>query len=148
MFTKRGLRAFQATSPAERVELLRHFGEPSYPPGKEWDAPLERAGREGRFRVEPWVDGEPQIICATGFRRGFRYDDLLRRLVDEHALEAHEGWIVLAPDATVPGITDGSRTLSLSGTPAQWAYPAADTLLGMKYVARRFLRRVESCPTR
>jgi cation diffusion facilitator CzcD-associated flavoprotein CzcO len=148
MFTKRGLAAFHATSPAERVELLRHFGEPSYPPGKEWDAPLERAGREGRFRVEPSVDGEPQIICATGFRRGFRYDDLLRRLVDEHALEAHEGWIVLAPDATVPGITDGSRTLSLSGAPAQWAYPAADTLLGMKYVARRFLRRVESCPTR
>jgi hypothetical protein len=32
--------------------------------------------------------------------------------------------------------------------PAQWAYPAADTLVGMKYVARRFLRKVEGCRTR
>jgi hypothetical protein len=93
------------------------------------------------------VDGEPQIICATGFRRGFRHDDLLRMLVDEHELEARGSWIVLGPDATVPALTTESRTLSLSGAPAQWAYPAADTLVGMKYVARRFLHRVTSCPT-
>jgi cation diffusion facilitator CzcD-associated flavoprotein CzcO len=148
MFTKRGLASFHATEPAERVELLRRFGEPSYPPGTEWDEPLEHARREGRFRIEPSVDGEPQIICATGFRRGYRHDELLRTLVDEHGLEAHGSWIVLAPDATVPALTTASRTLALSGAPAQWAYPAADTLVGMKYVARRFLRRVESCPTR
>jgi cation diffusion facilitator CzcD-associated flavoprotein CzcO len=148
MFTKRGLASFHATVTADRVELLRRYTEPSYPPGKEWDEPLERALREGRFLVEPSVDGEPQIICATGFQRGYRYDDLLRTLVDEHGLETEESWIVLAADATVPALTDGSRTLSLSGAPAQWAYPAADTLVGMKYVARRFLRRVESCPTR
>jgi hypothetical protein len=72
----------------------------------------------------------------------------LRALVDEHTLETRRSWIVLAPDATVPALTTESRTLSLSGAPAQWAYPAADTLVGMKYVARRFLRRVRSCPTR
>ena len=148
LFTKRGLASFHATAPADRVELLRQFSEPSYPSGKEWDEPLERARRESRFRVEPSVDGERQIICATGFRRGYQHDELLRTLVDEHALEAQRSWIVLAPDATVPALTTESRTLSLSGAPAQWAYPAADTLVGMKYVARRFLRRVESCPTR
>jgi cation diffusion facilitator CzcD-associated flavoprotein CzcO len=147
MFTKRGLASFRATDPADRVQLLHRYGEPSYPPGKEWDEPLDRARREGRFRVEPSVDGEPQIICATGFRRGFRHDDLLRMLVDEHELEARGSWIVLGRDATVPALTTESRTLSLSGAPAQWAYPAADTLVGMKYVARRFLHRVRSCPT-
>jgi cation diffusion facilitator CzcD-associated flavoprotein CzcO len=148
MFTKRGLASFHATSPADRGALLDSFTEPSYPPGKHWDEPLERAREEGRFRVEPSVDGEPQIICATGFRRGFRHDELLSTLVDEHALETEGSWIVLAPDATVPKLTTETRTLSLSGVPAQWAYPAADTLVGMKYVARRFLRRVRSCPTR
>ena len=148
MFTKRGLAAFHATEPADRAEVLRRLGEPSYPSGKEWDEPLEHARREGRFRVEPSVDGEPQIICATGFRHGYRHDEMLRMLVDEHGLEAHRSWIALAPDATVPALTKESRTLALSGAPAQWAYPAADTLVGMKYVARRFLRRVESCPTR
>ena len=31
---------------------------------------------------------------------------------------------------------------------AQWAFPAADTLVGMKVAARGFRRRIESCPTR
>ena len=35
----------------------------------------------------------------------------------------------------------------LAGAPAQWAYPAADTIVGMKWVARRFARRV-LCRTR
>ena len=147
-FTKRGLAQFHAAPPAERIELLRGFGQPSYPPGRAWDAPVERAAREGRFRVAPEVDGVDQVICATGFRRGFEHDPLLRRLVEEHALETEERWIVLADDSTVPRLTDRTRTLSLAGVPGQWAYPGADTLVGMKYAARRFLQRIERCPTR
>jgi hypothetical protein len=104
--------------------------------------------REGRFRVAEAVDGVEQVVCATGFRRGFRHDPLLRRLVEEHGLETERRWLVLAPDGTVPRLTDGCRTLALAGVAAQWAYPAADTLVGMKYVARRFLRRVLACRTR
>jgi hypothetical protein len=47
----------------------------------------------------------------------------------------------------VPGLTDATRTLSLAGVSGQWAYPAGDTLMGMKYAARRFARRV-TCRTR
>ena len=148
LFSKRGLAAFHLTGPAGRAALLERLSAPSYPPGEEWDRPLAEAVREGRFRVEAALDGEEQVICATGFRRGFRHDPLLRRLVEEHGL-AHEGrWLVLAPDATVAALTDARRTLALAGAPAAWAYPAADTLVGMKYVARRFLRRVLACPTR
>jgi len=32
--------------------------------------------------------------------------------------------------------------------PAQWAFPAADTLMGAKYAARRFARKVEAWRTR
>jgi cation diffusion facilitator CzcD-associated flavoprotein CzcO len=147
LFSKAGLAGFHAAGPAQRVDLLARFGEPSYPPGREWDEPLQAAAREGRFRIAASVDGEAQIICATGFRRGFEHDAVLSRLVEEHGLETQGRWIVLAPDATVPALTDDERTLALCGVPAQWAYPAADTLVGMKYVARRFLRRVQACPT-
>jgi cation diffusion facilitator CzcD-associated flavoprotein CzcO len=146
LFSRRGLAAFHGAERNERAALLRSLGEPSYPPGHEWDEPVEQAAREGRFRVAESVDGEAQIVCATGFRRGFGHDPVLRRLVEEHGLDVEGTWIVLAPDATVPALTDGTRTLAVSGAPAQWAYPAADTLVGMKYVARRF--RVKACRTR
>jgi hypothetical protein len=94
------------------------------------------------------VNGVEQVICATGFRSGFEHDPLLSRLVDEHRLDTEGRWIVLADDCSVPGLTDASRTLALAGVPAQWAYPAADTLVGMKYAARRFLQRVQRCRSR
>jgi cation diffusion facilitator CzcD-associated flavoprotein CzcO len=147
LFSKRGLSAFHGAPRPERIRLLRDYATPSYPPGREWDEPVRRAAREGRFRVgEP--NGAEQIVCATGFRRGFEHDPLLRRLVDDHALETEGPWIVLAGDCTVPALTDASRTLALAGVSAQWAYPAADTLVGMKYSARRFLQRVQRCRSR
>jgi hypothetical protein len=153
LFSKRGLARFHAAARGERAALLRSFGEPSYPPGRQWDAPVASAARDGRFRVEASPNGPVssnvgQIICATGFRRGYAHDPLLARLVEEHGLETEDRWIVLAEDSTVPGLTDERRTLTLAGVPGQWAYPAADTLVGMKYAARRFARRVAACPTR
>ena len=148
LFTKRGLAGFRATPPESRARLLQELGEPSYPPGRAWDAPLEQATREGRFTIEHELNGAEQVICATGFRRGFEHDPLLAGLVAQHGLATEGRWIVLADDSTVPGLTDSTRTLALAGVPAQWAFPAADTLVGMKVAARGFRRRVERCPTR
>jgi cation diffusion facilitator CzcD-associated flavoprotein CzcO len=147
-FTKRGLAAFQRAGREERLALLRSFTTPSYPPGLEWDEPIARAVATGRFRVEPGLNGARQVICATGFLRGFGADPVLSRLVREHGLETAEGWIVLEPDSSVAGLTDEARTLSLAGASALWAHPGADTLVGMKYAARGFLRRVRRCRTR
>jgi hypothetical protein len=121
---------------------------PSYPPGTRFDEPLARAAAEGRIRVEASVNGSEQVISATGFRRHFADDDLLRRLVAENGLETAGARIVLDGDSCVPAPKDETRTLALAGAPAQWAFPAADTLVGAKYAARRFLRRIEACPTR
>jgi cation diffusion facilitator CzcD-associated flavoprotein CzcO len=147
-FTRRGLAAFQCTSRDERVGILRRWSAPSYPQGRGWDEPVERARLAGRFRVAAELNGSEQIICATGFKRGFKHDALLARLVGDHDLQTAEGWILLTPDSTIPVLTDETRTLSLAGVPGQWAFPAADTLMGAKYAARRFLRRVQTCPTR
>jgi len=148
LFTRRGLKGFQATSKEQRLGLLRSWSTPSYPSGRDWDEPVERARREGRFRVLPELNGGEQIICATGFKRGYRHDPLLAGLVDQHGLDTAEEWIQLAPDSTVPALTNRARTLALAGAPGQWAFPAADTLVGAKYAARGFLRRIQAWRTR
>jgi hypothetical protein len=94
------------------------------------------------------VNGSVQVICATGFRRGFEQDPLLAQLVADHGLQTAEEWLVLDEDSAVPQLSNGIRTLAVAGAPAQWAFPAADTLAGARYVAHRFLRRIESCRTR
>ena len=147
-FSRRGLEPFHRLGADERVARLRTLLAPSYPPGRQFDVPLARAELEGRFRVESSVNGTHQVICATGFLRGFRHDPLLAALVDEHALATAGEWIVLDDDATVPELSDATRTLALAGVPAQWAFPAADTLVGAKYVAHSFLRRIRACRTR
>jgi cation diffusion facilitator CzcD-associated flavoprotein CzcO len=147
-FSRRGLASFHRLAPRERVERLRTLAAPSYPAGDEWDEPLGRAMREGRFRVDPSLNGTAQVICATGFRRGFRQDPLLARLAAEHDLETAEDWLVLDPDSTVPGLTDPERTLAVAGAPAQWVFPGADTLAGARYAGHRFLQRIKACRTR
>jgi len=143
--SRRGLASFHRQTPDRRAACLRELLAPSYPAGREWDEPIVRADEEGRFRVEAAVNGADQVICATGFLRGYRHDLLLQRLVEEHGLETADRWIVLARDSAIPALTDDSRTLALAGASAQWAYPAADSLMGARYAAHNFLRR---CRTR
>ena len=147
-FSRRGLAGFHRLGPGERAARLRELLRPSYPPGRHFDEPLERAAREGRFRVERSVNGSAQVICATGFLRGFAHDPLLWQLVAEHGLQTFDGWIVLAPDGAVAALSDDTRTLALAGAASQWAFPAADTLAGARYVAHGFLERITSCRTR
>ena len=132
----------------ERQTLLRRWSGPGYPAGRAWDEPVDRARRAGRFHIAAELNGADQVICATGFKRGYGHDPLLAGLVADHRLATAGGWIVLDPDSTVGSLTDGERTLAIAGVAGQWAFPAADTLMGAKYAARRFLRRVEACRSR
>ena len=139
--SRRGLASFHRLPGAERASLLGELLRPSYPPGREWDEPL----RSSRFSIERRVNGADQVICATGFLRGYTHDPLLACLADEHELETVDGRIALAPDSTVAELTDETRTLAVAGAAAQWAYPAGDTLMGARYAAHHFERR---CRTR
>jgi hypothetical protein len=143
--TKRGLASFHRLPSPQRAELLRRLLVPSYPAGRAFDEPIERAAAERRFRTERSVNGADQVVCATGFRRGYEHDPLLARLVREHGVETVDGRLVLAPDSTVPALTDRSRTLAVAGVASQFAFPGADTLTGARYAAHGFLRR---CRTR
>jgi hypothetical protein len=147
-FSERGLATLRRLGTEERVARLHALLAPSYPSGPQFDAPVAHAAAEGRFRVEKSVNGSRQVICATGFRRGFGADALLTRLVADHGLATAGDWIILDDDASVPALTDETRTLALAGVPAQWAFPAADTIAGAKYAAHGFLRRIKACRTR
>jgi cation diffusion facilitator CzcD-associated flavoprotein CzcO len=131
LFTRRGLAAYHRLDPRRRVSFLRELSAPSYPPGRGWDV--------GVHVTQEVPDDADQVICATGFLHGAAHEPLLA------TLPRHDEWLDLAPDATVPSFTDATRTLAVSGVHAQWAFPAADTLAGMRYVAHRFARR---CRTR
>jgi hypothetical protein len=136
-FSKRGLEGFHRLPARARAELLRDLGRPSFPPGAEWD-------------VEVPAVAEPpagfQVIAATGFLKGWREDMLLADLVEAHGLATHDRFVELAPDSTVPALTDERGTLSVAGVAGQWAFPAADTIAGAKYAARAFARRVCRTP--
>ena len=149
VFSKRGLAGFRALPPERRAEALRRVlgallpARPSL--GRAASAwPRAKAASASR----PSLNGAEQVICATGFRRGYRHHPLLARLVDEHGAAAHGNWLVLDDAFAVPGLSDATRTLAVAGVAAQWAYPAADTLVGMKAAARAFLRRTEPSRTR
>ncbi|HUK96600.1 MAG TPA: hypothetical protein VLV46_03015 [Gaiellaceae bacterium] len=146
LFSRRGLAAYHRSPREQHAATLRRLSAPSFPPDERFDALIASAAAEGRFHVAAQLNGAEQVIAATGFRRGFRHDALLAGLVDRHELDVHDRWLVLAPDSTVPGLTDERRTLSVGGVAGQWAFPAADTIAGAKYAARRFLERV--CRTR
>ncbi|HZT54028.1 MAG TPA: hypothetical protein VE995_06575, partial [Gaiellaceae bacterium] len=77
-FSRRALADFHRLPAPQRVERLRALSAPSYPPGRAWDEPLARAAAEGRFRIQAAVNGTGQIICATGFLRGWRHDPAAR----------------------------------------------------------------------
>jgi hypothetical protein len=146
MLTKRGLAPFHRLPEHARAAALRGVTQPSYPPGRAWDAPLEAGARDGRFAVQTEAAPGMQVIAATGFERGFDHDPLLADLVEAHDVPTYDRWLILDPDSTVAALTDERRTLSVAGAAAQWAFPAADTIAGAKYAARAFLRRV--CRTR
>jgi cation diffusion facilitator CzcD-associated flavoprotein CzcO len=141
-FSKRGLAGYQRLGAADRVARLQDLGQPSYPTSFE--------PRSERFQVADSVPGTGgtryQVIAATGFRKGYAHDPLLADLVEAHDLETHDRWITLAPDSTIPTLTDATRTLSLAGVAGQWAFPPADTIAGAKYAAHAFANR--ACRTR
>ena len=82
-----------------RGVLLRASPLPPIRPGETGTSRSSVRRREGASASPPRSTARRRSICATGFRRGFRHDPLLARLVDEHGLETEGRWIVLAPDS-------------------------------------------------
>jgi hypothetical protein len=92
-FSKRGLASFQALRDNERATKLPELASPSFPPGHDWDKPLVRAASEGRrtnlrrgSEEAQTLSPDLQVICATGFRKGYRHDPLLAKACDNSTI--------------------------------------------------------------
>jgi len=101
--SRRGLASFHRLGALERAARLQTLLAPSYPSGL--DAPLAAPAADGRFRVESSVNGTEQVICATGFCRGFEHDPVLAAATEpgraDHLLRSVHGR--LDPETSVGG---------------------------------------------
>ena len=150
LFTKRGLAALPRRA-ASASERRCSAASPSRPirPAAAGTSRSSRPRARAASASSRELNGAEQVICATGLQTaGSSTTRSSPGSSPSTSLETEERWIVLADDSTVPGLTDSTRTLSLAGVPGQWAFPAADTLVGMKVAARGFRQRIERCPTR
>ena len=129
-------RASTASPPSERARRCATLLAPSYPPGRDWDAPLVRPSASDVPRRAATSTAPTQVICATGFRTAAGTIRCLRDSSTTHELETHDR-------------LDRARTrLDRSGAHRRRAHavarrrrrpvgvPAADTIAGAKYAAR------------
>ena len=153
---------------AARAQVLRGMSVGTYPRMRAWRKTVVEATAQGRFSacvgeitaVRRGANGGVSVavqtktgssleslesdvlIAATGFMSGLREHPVLRQLVADYGLETWDDDLVLEDDCTVPGLSADGSVLALSGVLARWAYPASDSLAGMKYAARRFAEHV------
>lgn len=158
-FTTQALRRYWALPPAERHAFLNTVRTPSYPRKVVWEKLFRNAEREGRLvyvrgevaeiEVGSWgarvrikgrgVVPAQRIVLATGFEVDARKHALVDTLCTRYGFAVEQGRIIADNNCTVPGIGTPQHMLAVAGGLAEWAIPFADTVAGMKYVARRLV---------
>ena len=146
----RGLAALPGARPRRGAACLRVAAGALVPArGASWDQPLAEAARRrplpGRPRVERGRAGDLRDRIPGAATSTTRCSRVSSPSTASRPRAAGSCSPTTRPCRRSPTTT---RTLALAGAPGQWAFPAADTLVGAKYAARRFLRRVRRCRTR
>jgi hypothetical protein len=164
MFEARGIDAFQRLPFDQRVDVLEAILRGTSPVRRTWDKLLKEGladqryqeligeidavqRRNGSVRLHVaraggndsgWleVDG---VVCATGFTRSVLTYPLLRRLVHEYDLPVEHGRLKLLGNCGVPALDRDDSRLCAMGLIANTVIPHADTIAGLKYIARRFV---------
>ena len=120
-----------------RGAAARRCSRRRIPPGAHVGrAARARGGARGASASSASVNGAEQVICATGFLRGFQHDPLLARA--RRRARARDGRRLdrartgLRP---CPALTDDTRTLALAGVAGAVGLP------GRRHARRRAVRR-------
>ena len=148
-FSRRGLAAFQRLG-AERARGAAALAARAVvSPGRRVGRAARRAAAEGRFRRRRSLNGSEQVICATGFLHGFaaRSAACAASSASTSSRRSRAGSSSRRTDRSRRSATRPARSRS-PASPAQWAFPAADTLAGAQYVAQRFPEEDQACRTR
>jgi hypothetical protein len=163
-FEAYGIDEFQELSFDQRVEFLGRILKGTSPQREGWIDVVRRGKKEDRFdqiigeidTIEPgpagmrihvssrhsddagWLD-VTGVVCGTGFVKSSLAIPVVRRLVDDYSLPVENGRILLQSNCGVPGLDRPQSRLAAMGLLANAVIPHADTIAGLKYVARRFV---------
>lgn len=91
-----------------------------------------RDGRSGTIDVTG-------VICATGFVKSALALPVVRRLAETYDVPIERERVRLKSNCGVPPLDRDDSRLAMMGLSANTAVPNADTIAGLKYIARRFV---------
>ncbi len=163
LFEALGIDAYSGLTHDQRLGILGRVLRGATASGDAWRTAVIRGHHDGRFRevvgevtsVAPGPSGlvadcalaaggdtgplhVTGVTVATGFDADPRAVPLLARLVLRHAPPMTGGRLALPGNCGLVPVDQPASRLCVAGFHAALAVPHADTLAGLKYVARRF----------
>jgi hypothetical protein len=164
MFEAFGIDAFQGATFDERLRFLGTILKGTTPRRRSWLAKVQQGREEGRFEQiigeiaevqagpiglrlrltstegdDPgWID-VTGVVAGTGFVKSVLTIPVLRRIAEFYKLPVKDGRILLKSNCGVPGLDQPDSRLCMMGLLANVVIPHADTIAGLKYIARRFV---------
>jgi hypothetical protein len=164
LFESIGIDAYTQLPFDQRIEFLGQVLRGTRPQRKQWLDRIQTGQQEGRFdalvgeidRVEAgraglrvyvksahgedpgWLD-VTGVVAGTGFNKSALTLPLIRRLIEHYNVPVVNGKIRLQTNCGVPGLDRPDSRLCCNGLIANNVIPHADTIAGLKFIARRFV---------
>jgi hypothetical protein len=164
LFESIGIDAYTQLPFDQRIEFLGEVLRGTRPERREWRARIKTGQDEGRFdalvgeidKIEPgraglrvyvksahgedpgWLD-VTGVVAGTGFNKSVLTLPLLRRLVEFYNIPVVNGKMRLQTNCGIPGLDRPESRLCCNGLIANNVIPHADTIAGLKFIARRFV---------
>lgn len=164
LFESIGIDAYTQLPFDQRIEFLGQVLRGTRPDRKQWLTRIQEGQKEGRFdavvgeidKIEPgraglrvyvksmhgedpgWLD-VTGVVAGTGFNKSVLTLPLLRRLVEFYKIPVVNGKMKLQTNCGVPGLDLPESRLCCNGLIANNVIPHADTIAGLKFIARRFV---------
>jgi hypothetical protein len=164
LFESIGIDAYVQLPFEQRIEFLGQVLRGTRPKRRQWLARIQAGQADGRFdaligeieQVEPgraglrvhvvskegedpgWLD-VTGVVAGTGFNKSVLTLPLLRRLIEFYNVPVVNGKIRLQTNCGVPGLDRPESRLCCNGLIANNVIPHADTIAGLKFIARRFV---------
>jgi hypothetical protein len=164
LFESIGIDAYVQLPFEQRIEFLGQVLRGTRPKRRQWLARIQAGQADGRFdavvgeidQVEPgraglrvhlvskegedpgWLD-VTGVVAGTGFNKSVLTLPLLRRLIEFYNVPVVNGKIKLQTNCGVPGLDRPESRLCCNGLIANNVIPHADTIAGLKFIARRFV---------
>lgn len=163
LFDGSGIDAFQGLSFEQRMDFLGRALRGTSPSRRNWGDAVRSGIERGTFeevigeateigagpagltmsvRLRDGRNGTIDVtgaICATGFVKSALALPVIRRLAETYDVPIERERVRLKSNCGVPPLDRDDSRLAMMGLSANTVVPNADTIAGLKYIARRFV---------